>query len=278
MTRMRPRGWYRLGRVLAAAILAGTLLGPAAWQAGAAAAGPVSRWYATDLHVHSTVSADARPDLGILTKNARSAGLNAIFLTDHNQASDFSISSRTANNAFFDAPSKDDLSHWTKVGSGVTQVTSPVHTGTASTRLSSTGTGEQFLWTVRGPNFRAGTGAVTTTFSVYPTSIGAGSSLYVSASLGGDVTIQKAAPGPEGYTPAASGIPALCKSIVFVWYFGAAPDPARYTPTSASCNKVASIPPAIVSNYLCELNCASQALIESGFRVLAAARTEKRHP
>ena len=231
------------------AILGFSLVAPGAWQGTAGAVGPASQWYATDLHVHSTVSADARPDLGILTKNARAAGFNAIFLTDHNQASDFEISTRTANNAFFDAASHDDINHWTKVGSGVTQVSSPVHSGTASTHLVSSGTGEQYLWSVRGPNFRAGTGAVTTTFSVYPTSVGASSSLYVSASLGGDVTIQKTAPGPEGYTPAQTGVPASCKSVVFVWYFGAAPDPARYTPTAAACNKVSPIPPAIVKEF-----------------------------
>jgi len=240
---------HRIRRGVAAIIFAGSLVAPGAWQGTAVAVGPASQWYATDLHVHSTVSADARPDLGILTKNARAAGFNAIFLTDHNQASDFEISTRSANNAFFDAASHDDINHWTKVGSGVTQVSSPVHSGTASTHLVSSGTGEQYLWSVRGPNFRAGSGAVTTTFSVYPTSIGASSSLYVSASLGGDVTIQKTAPGPEGYTPAQTGVPASCKSVVFVWYFGAAPDPARYTPTAAACNKVSPIPPAIVKEF-----------------------------
>ena len=120
---------------------------------------------------HSTVSADARPDLGVIAKNARAAGLNAVFLTDHNQASDFPISSRTANLSFFDvsALSHDDLNRWTTVGSGVTQVSSPVHSGSAATRLVSTGSTEQYLYTVRGPNLRPGTGAVTTTFSVYPT-------------------------------------------------------------------------------------------------------------
>ena len=118
------------------------------------------------------MSADARPDLGIIAKNARAAGLNAAFLTDHNQASDFSISSRTANNAFFDAPAKDNLARWTSVGT--TQVASPVHSGTAATHLVSTGTGEQYLYSVRGPNFRAGSGAVKTTFSMYPASLGAG--------------------------------------------------------------------------------------------------------
>jgi len=249
VTRQPAVGGRWLARGFALAILAGSVMGPGSWQAAASAVGPASRWYATDLHVHSVVSADGRPDLGILTKNARSAGFNAVFLTDHNQASDFSISNRTANNAFFDASSHDDINHWTKVGSGVTQVSSPVHSGSASTHLSSTGTGEQYLWTVRGPNFRAGTGAVTTTFSVYPVSIGAGSSFYVSASLGGDVTVQKSAPGPEGYTPAQSGIPASCKTVIFIWYFGTAPDPARYTPTSAACSKVSPIPPAIVKAF-----------------------------
>ncbi len=242
---------HRLRRGVAVAILGLSLLeaGAAYRAVPVAAVTATSQWYAADPHVHSTVSADGRPDLGILTKNARAAGLNAVFLTDHNQASDFLISTRTANNAFFDSPGHDDINHWTKVGSGVTQVSSPVHSGTASTHLVSSGTGEQYLWSVRGPNFRAGTGAVTTTFSVYPTSLGAGASLYVSASLGGDVTIQHAPPGPEGYTPAQSGVPASCKSVVFVWYFGAAPDPARYTPTAASCNKVSPIPPAIVQEF-----------------------------
>ena len=245
----RPSRWRRTRRAFVIAILGGSLMTSGAWPGAAIAAGPASHWYATDLHVHSTVSADGRPDLGILAKAARAAGLNAVFLTDHNQASDFAISSRTANNAFFDAPTHDDINHWTKVGSGVTQASSPVHSGSASTHLSSSGTGEQYLWTVRGPNFRAGSGPVTTKFSLYPVSIGAGSSVYISASLGGDVTIQKSAPGPEGYTPAQSGVPASCKTAVFIWYFGTAPDPARYTPTSAICNKVSPIPPAIVKEF-----------------------------
>ena len=240
---------HPLRRGLSVAILGTFALAASPWQGTAAAAGSVSQWYATDLHVHSTVSADARPDLGILTKNARAAGFNAIFLTDHNQASDFAISTRTANNAFFDAPTHDDLNHWTAVGSGVTQVSSPVHSGTASTHLTSSGSGEQFVWSVRGPNFRAGTGSVTTTFSIYPTSIAAGSSFYISASLGGDVTIQKTPPGPEGYTPAQSGVPASCKSVVFVWYIGTAPNPTRYTPTATSCNNTSPIPPAIVKEF-----------------------------
>lgn len=255
MTRLPARASHWLGRSIAASLLGASVMGPVGWHGTAQAAGPASQsgpasqWYAADLHGHSTVSADGRPDLGILAKNARSAGLNAVFLTDHNQASDFSISSRTANNAFFDVVGHDDISHWTKVGSGVTQVSSPVHSGSASTHLSSSGAGEQYLWTVRGPNFRAGTGAVTTTFSLYPVSIGGGSSFYVSASLGGDVTIQKSAPGPEGYTLAATGVPASCKTVVFIWYFGSAPDPARYTPTSTACNKVSPIPPAIVKEF-----------------------------
>jgi hypothetical protein len=218
----------------------------AAWAAAGAAAG-ASQMYATDLHVHSTVSADARPDLGIIARNARAAGLNAVFLSDHNQASDFSISTRTANNAFFDAPTHDDLNRWTTVGAGVSQVTSPVHSGTAATHIVSTGT-EQYLWSVRGPNFRAGTGAVTTTFSIFPTTLASGASFYVSASFGGDVTIQNAAPGPEGYTPAQSGVPASCKSVVLIWYFGTAPSTARYQPTSAAC-KVTPIPPVVVKEF-----------------------------
>jgi hypothetical protein len=203
-----------------------------------------SQWYATDLHVHDTFSADARPDLGIVARNARAAGLNAVFLTDHNQASDFPISSRTANNAFFDAVGKDDLSHWTTVGSGVTQVSSPVHSGTAATKLTSTGS-EQYLWTVRGPNLRPGTGAVSTTFSIDPTTLGSGGTFAISASFGGDVTIQKSKPGPEGYTLASTGVAVPCKSVVFMWYLGSAPDPARYQPTSSNCS-ASPIPPVVV--------------------------------
>ncbi|MDX6375788.1 MAG: hypothetical protein QOE98_91, partial [Gaiellaceae bacterium] len=228
-------------RRVALTILAAAALMAAAFPVTAQAAG----WYSTDLHVHSTISADGRPDLGIIAKNARAAGINGVFLTDHNQASDFSISSRTANNAFFDAPTKDNLARWT--AAGATQVSSPVHTGTAATRLTSTGTGEQYLYSVRGPNFRAGSGAVRTTFSMYPTTLGAGSSIYLSASFGGDVTILKASPGPEGYTPAQSGVPTSCKSVVFVWYFGSPLDPARYQPTTAACK--APIPAVVVKQF-----------------------------
>jgi len=199
MVTLAPR-WRR--PVLALAALGASLT-------AAATASAASQMYATDLHVHSTVSADARPDLGIIARNARAAGLNAVFLTDHNQASDFSISTRTANNAFFDAPTHDDLNRWTRVGTGVTQVASPVHSGTAATHIVSTGA-EQYLWSVRGPNFRAGSGAVTTKFSLFPTSLAAGASFYISASFGGDVTIQSAAPGPRampltGYSNAPFG-------------------------------------------------------------------------
>src|SRR5690349_13506026 len=243
----RQTSFRRLARAGVVGALIAVQLAPGG-SAPVARAATTSQWYAADLHVHSTVSPDARPDLGILTKNARSAGLNAVFLTDHNQASDFPISGRTANNAFFDAVGHDDLNRWTKVGSGVTQVTSPVHSGTAATKFVSTGSTEQYLWSVRGPNLRPGTGAVTTKLSVYPTTFGSGGSLYVSASFGGDVTIQKTKPGPEGYTPAATGTPQSCKSVVFVWYFGAAPDPTRYQPTSTACS-VSPIPPVVVKSF-----------------------------
>src|SRR3954466_13036797 len=131
-------------RAAALAALLAVQLAPGG-TAPAALAATTSQWYAADLHVHSTVSADARPDLGIIAKNARAAGLNAVFLTDHNQASDFPISGRTANASFFDVVGHDDLSHWTKVGSGISQVTTPVHSGTAATKFASTGT-EQYVW------------------------------------------------------------------------------------------------------------------------------------
>jgi hypothetical protein len=202
--------------------------------------------YAVDLHAHSTVSADARADLGTDARSARAAGLNALFLTDHNQASDFSISTHTANNSFFDTPGHDDLTRWTTFGTGVSQVTSPVHSGTAATRIVTT-SAEQGLWTIRGPNFRAGSGAVTTTFSLFPVSLGAGASVYVSASFGGDFTLQSSSPGPEGYTPAQSGVATKCKSVVLIWYFGAAPAASRYQPTSSVCGGTA--PPVVVKAF-----------------------------
>src|SRR5690349_21433397 len=59
-------------------------------------------WYFVDTHVHSSVSADAFVDIGIISQVAKSAGYSALFLTDHNPASYFQINSITANHNAFD--------------------------------------------------------------------------------------------------------------------------------------------------------------------------------
>src|SRR6266498_5708347 len=117
-------------------------------------------WYKTDLHVHSVISADAFDDLGIQSQAAKSLGYNALFLTDHNLASSFPISSLTANNMVFE----DSYTHWTAGTYGSQTSTTnalastPVHTGAKSLHLVSTasGSGETYVWTKRGPNFRSG--------------------------------------------------------------------------------------------------------------------------
>jgi len=156
------------------------------------------QWYKTDLHVHSVISADAYDDLGILSQAAKSQNYNALFLTDHNLASSFPISSLTANYMVFE----DSYRRWTADEYGVAGsrtnelVTTPVHTGTNSLHLASNtaGYGETFVWTNRGPNFRSGD--ILLKVSIYPTRIDLGSGVYVSASIGGDVTVQS----PNGYT------------------------------------------------------------------------------
>jgi hypothetical protein len=44
-------------------------------------------WYKADTHVHSTVSADAFSDIGIHAAAGKAQGYNAMFLTDHPNAS-----------------------------------------------------------------------------------------------------------------------------------------------------------------------------------------------
>ena len=175
------------------------------------------QWYKTDLHVHSVISADAYNDLGIMSQSAKAQGYSALFLTDHNLASSFPISSLTANNMVFE----DSYRRWTSGTYGLptstTNVltTTPVNTGTNSLQLASSasGYGETFVWASRGPNFRSGD--IILKFSVYPTRIDTGSGVYVSASIGGDATVQKA----DGYTT-SSGVISPGKSIVLVWQLG----------------------------------------------------------
>ncbi len=128
-------------------------------------------WYKTDLHVHSVISADAFDDLGIQSQAAKSLGYNALFLTDHNLASSFPISSLTANNMVFE----DSYTRWTSGTYGSPSSTTnalsaaQVHTGVNSLHLvsSASGYGETYVWTHRGPNFRSGD--IIIKVSIYPT-------------------------------------------------------------------------------------------------------------
>ena len=186
------------------------------------------QWYKTDLHAHSVISADAYTDLGIISQSAKAQGYNALFLTDHNLASDFPINSLTANYMIFE----DSYTRWTSVKYGTATATTnalataPINTGTKSLHLASSASAyaETFVWTNRGPNFRSGD--IILKFSVYPTRIDPGSGVYVSASIGGDVTVQS----PDGYTT-SSGVISPGKSIVLVWQLGSArvasSDPSR---------------------------------------------------
>ncbi|MDQ3870350.1 MAG: hypothetical protein M3301_01895, partial [Chloroflexota bacterium] len=203
---------------------------------GAASAGSASHWYKSDLHVHSVISADGFPDLGILTQSAKAAGYQAIFLTDHDMGSNFLISSLSANHMTLDDTVLDDyFRRWKKASSGSLDdnenavATSPVKSGTYSLHLesSSQSAGETFAWTRRGPNLRATTGEVTISFSVYPVDLDAGSGVYVSASLGGDPTIKEPRNNPIGYTT-ADGTVSPGKSTVLVWYLGAPPPASLY--------------------------------------------------
>ena len=211
----------------AAAAIGLLLIGP---TAGSGAA-PSMQWYKADFHVHSVVSADAFPDLGVISASAKANGLNAVFLTDHNLASNFPISGMTANHMFFE----DTYRRWTTATTGSLSAStnqlasSPVASGTASLHLASTSStaGEAFVWTKRGPNFRAGTTDAILQFKVYPTRLDSGSGLYVSAAIGGDPTVRSPANNPVGYTTTAGAI-SPGKSTVLVFYFGAPPPASFY--------------------------------------------------
>src|SRR5919109_1557273 len=60
-------------------------------------------WYKADMHTHSTVSADTYADLGILSQNAKAAGFHALFVSDHNLASEFPAHGIAYNRPFEDA-------------------------------------------------------------------------------------------------------------------------------------------------------------------------------
>jgi predicted metal-dependent phosphoesterase TrpH len=200
-------------------LLATAAVAALAATVGASAAPAAEQWYQTDLHRHSVLSADAKGDLGVVAQNMRSLGYDAVFVTDHDRGSDFQISGATANSLTL----TDGIGSWqaprtTGTGSATNEfVTSPVHSGTQSLHLaaSSSGLGETMLWKSRGPSLRSGDAIMD--FWVDPASIGAGSGVYASASIGGDPTIAS----PVGYTSTA-GVTTIGKSNVLVWQIGGA--------------------------------------------------------
>jgi hypothetical protein len=101
------------------------------------------QWYKTDTHIHSVVSADAYPDLGILTSKAKAAGFNAIFVTDHNLASDF-----PANGVANLVPFRIALHLFWSFGTQTAAVwlISPVNTGTSLPWRHLTGSAETATW------------------------------------------------------------------------------------------------------------------------------------
>jgi hypothetical protein len=182
------------------------------------------QWYKTDTHVHSSVSADAFADIGIHAQAAQAQGYDAIFLTDHNGASTFQINNLTANHmAFEDAYTRWETGTYGAISSTTNAlVTTPVNSGTKSLRLKSTSntSGETYVWTKRGPNFRSGD--IILKVSIYPTRIDLNSGVYVSVSIGGDPTVL---PDPVGYTT-QSGVVSPGKTTVLVWQLGSARVPS----------------------------------------------------
>ena len=180
------------------------------------------QWYKTDTHIHSTVSADTYVDLGVLSNKAKAAGYNAVFVTDHNLASDF-----PANGVANQVPFEDAYFHWftgtygTQSSTANELVDAPVKTGSKSLHMASasTGSAETFTWAARGPNFRSGD--IILKVSIYPTHIDAGSGIYISASIGGDPRVTSIAPTPVGYTTQA-GVISPGKSTILVWQLGTA--------------------------------------------------------
>ncbi len=213
------------GRRIALALVAATLIATLIAALGAGDAPAADQWFKTDLHRHSVLSADAKADLGIVAQNMKSLGYNAVFVTDHDRGSEFQIKGATANKLVL----QDGIGAWEatrNIGALATStnafVTSPVHSGTQSLRLaaSSSTLGETMLYNTRGPNLRSGD--IILDFWVNPASIGLGSGVYASASIGGEDTIKAA---PAGYTTTA-GFTNAGRTNVLVWQIGSARAPS----------------------------------------------------
>ncbi|MDX6644817.1 MAG: hypothetical protein QOK40_544, partial [Miltoncostaeaceae bacterium] len=249
--RARPR---RTALAALALLAAGALSGlavalPRSGGAQTQSGGLGWQWFKTDTHVHSAISGDAVPDLGIIADQAKLDGYNVMFLTDHNLASTFPISIEKADDVILD----DTMPRWFALTSGTpSSVTSqfaaaPVNSGTQSLHLAATasaGVGESSVWTKRGANFRSGDDILT--FAVNPKTLTGGSGLYVSAAVGGDPTV---AP-PVGYTTSA-GLDAFGTSKVFVYYLGA-PPPASLYPGSQLFTFNLGTAPSIPGLFSCD--------------------------
>jgi len=182
------------------------------------------QWFKTDVHVHSVVSGDGLPDIGIISQAARAKGYNAMFITDHQAGSNFPISTVVANHVQFDDSfgtkwKQDTYGSLSATTSAL--VTSPVKSGTSSLHLkaSSSTFGETLVAIKRGPNLRSGD--LIFKVSIYPTTMSAGSGLYVSVALGGDASVQ----APQGYTT-QGGVISPGKSTILVWQCGSARSPS----------------------------------------------------
>src|SRR3954467_4075331 len=177
------------------------------------------QWFKTDTHVHSVVSGDALPDLGIISAAGKARGYNAMFVTDHQAGSNLATSTVIANHISFD----EDLgSKWDPDFFGAPSVhlaelaTTPVKTGTKSLHVKATAPaafGESYVMLKRGPSLRSGD--LILKFSAYPTRIDAGSGMYVSVALGGDVSDDP----PDGYTTRDGAIHPG-KSTILAWQLG----------------------------------------------------------
>jgi hypothetical protein len=211
-------------------------------------------WWKVDTHGHSSISGDARADLGVNSAKAQAAGYNAVFLTDHDRAASFQIQGANGNYLSY----RDALSgRWTAKTGGTlsssanSTVPSPVHSGTASLHVSaaSSSSGRSFVYASRGPSLRAG--AVTLDFWVYPQQISGNAGVDVSVALGGDST----AATPFGYTNSA-GTTTLGKSTVLVWQLGTARPPSQSGSSRVYSNSL-SYSPGIWNHYVIDVTSGS---------------------
>lgn len=269
--------WHLLsGRPLRLALVLIIVLG--SWPRQTSTAQTGWQWYKTDTHIHSSTSADTYIDLGILSNKAKAAGYNAVFVTDHNLASDF-----PANGVANQVPFEDTYFHWFPGAYGTQSstlnelATTPVNTGSKSLHMvsaSSPGSAETFTWAARGPNFRSGD--ITLKISIYPTRVDLGSGVYFSVAIGGDPRVTSISPTPAGYTTQASVI-TPGKSTMLVWQLGTArtassdPNariltyPLSYTPNAWNHYTIN------ISNYLADIPVADRPFDLNGLTYLKMA-------